>query len=358
MQFILNSDNLRNYILTTISQERIFAYYLGIDVKDIEYCLIRKQNRICNPLRNDIDPSLGFNYYRNKLYMYDFASASYRGDVFYIVGLLHGFNSRSSKDFVKICRTIIDNVILNKIKDDNTIKSFVNLVEHIDNNNKIRVIKVETREWDKEDKKIWNKWKISISDLDSNYVYPVESFWIDKDYYKPYDKCYAYLLGKIEDITLWEIYFPLRNKKGKYPKFITNNTKHVNCIWELHKTKNLILTKSRKDVIVLKNILNSNPFEFSNLFSVTHLGSETTRLNEKEAELLNNLYDNVYMFTDFDREGVSCANYHKRKYNFKTMFLTNGRFNTTDYYSKDISDYVNLLGFKQGCNLMKSLMNK
>ena len=355
MQFVLNNDNLRNYILTNISQERIFAYYLGIDIQDIEYCLIRKQNRICNPLRNDMNPSLGFNYYRGKLYMYDFANTFYRGDLFYIVGILHGLCSKNSKDFIKICRTIIDNILLNKIKDEYSIKTFNKLLNYKDD--KLRTINVEIREWDKQDRKIWNKWGLTTSDLSSDYIYPISSFWLDDDYYKPYDKCYAYLLGKKDDVVLWELYFPERPKKGKYPKFITNNVKHINCLWDLRKTKNLILAKSKKDATLIKKIINSNPFEFGNSFTVLPFATETVRLSKVEVDALKILYENIYTFTDFDAQGVSCANYHRKRFGFIPKFLTNGRFNTDDYHSKDISDYVDLYGFEKGCKLIKQVFN-
>jgi hypothetical protein len=355
MKFILNNNNLKGYILNNISQEKVFAYYLSIDEKDIQYCLIKKQNRISNPLRNDITPSLGFNYYKGKLYMYDFANNFYRGDIFYIIGTLHGLNSRVNKDFVNICRIIIDNIILNKIKDDNTINSFIKLASY-NKTSILRIIKIQTRDWDKEDSKIWNKWNLNINDLSSNYVYPVESFWLDNNYYKPMDKCYAYYLGKKNDIDLWEIYFPLRKKSKNYSKFITNNNNRLNCLWELHKTDNLIITKSRKDVLVLKKIINSNPFIFGNSYNVTNFGSETSRLTIGEAEALDKLYNNKYVFTDYDAQGLSCANYHRKRFGFIPIFLTNGRFGTIDYYNKDISDYVSMFGFEKSCTLIKSFL--
>jgi len=354
MQFILD-NKLKDYIINYINQEQIFAYYLNINESDIQYCLNRKQNRICNPLRNDRSPSLGFNYYRDKLYMYDFANTLYRGDIFYIVGILHGLNSKVNKDFIKICRIIIDNLKLNKIKDDYLINSYSKLLNY--NENELRVIKIKIRDWNKYDKKLWNKWSLTINDLSSNYVYPISSFWLDENYYICNDKCYAYLLGKKNNIPLWELYFPERIKKGKYPKFITNNIKHISCLWDLRKTKNLILTKSRKDTILLKKIIASNPFEFGNNFTVLPLGTETVKLSQCEVDALNTLYDHIYIFTDFDTQGISCANYHRKKFGFIPKFLTNGRFNTINYHSKDISDYVALYGFEEGCNLVKRIFN-
>ena len=48
---------------------------------------------------------------------------------------------------------------------------------------------------------------------------------------------------------------------------------------------------------------------------------------------------------DFDRAGVTMANYMRKKYGIHPCFLTDGRFGSQSFDGKDISDLVEAIGY-------------
>jgi len=109
------SSSILTHILTNYSQPVLFAKYFRLPLSSIEYCLEDKNNKVNNPLREDYTPSLGFMYKTDgKLICKDWGDDIYSGDIFEIVGVLTSLNCNNSKDFITICRYIID---------DNTISS-------------------------------------------------------------------------------------------------------------------------------------------------------------------------------------------------------------------------------------------
>ena len=151
------------------------------------------------------------------------------------------------------------------------------------------------------------------------------------------------------------MYFVDVNKNSKYPRFRTNNPYPFECLHELKSADRLIITKSRKDTILLRKLLKQLPFEpeLDKQYIVTNFTSEGIRLNDKWGDTISKMYDKIYTLTDFDLQGVSCGNYHRKHYGFIPLFLTNGRFNTKDHGAKDISDLVKLNGYDNVKQLLK-----
>ena len=357
MDFILDNNKLRTHILNNIGQDVIFAYYLGISAADIQYCLYNTSNKICNPLRVDHCPSIGFVYHNSKLYMKDWANDAYTGDIFHLVGLLHNKNCNSKKDFVKICYIIIENVVYHKLKDYTTINANVNLINYSTTKEQ-KLINIQRRDWKLIDSHYWtNKYGLNEATLLRNRIYPISKYWLDTTMYHCKDRVYAYYIDNINSIPIYKLYFVDRPKKSKYPRFITNGREPLEARWQLKKADNLIITKSRKDAVILRELINSSPFEKDLSIEVTNFSSESAKLSEKLLINIKCLYKCTYTLTDFDLSGVQCGNYHK-KVGFIPMFLTNGRFGSINYAAKDISDYVESVGFDKAKELVINMLNK
>ena len=74
------------------------------------------------------------------------------------------------------------------------------------------------------------------------------------------------------------------------------------------------------------------------------------------AGIVKDLYDRfarIYILYDFDRTGVSFANRHRKLYGFIPLFFTNGKFNTFDYKSKDLSDFIANNGLRDAAELIE-----
>ena len=368
MVLLIDNNKLRAFIFNNIDQEDIFAYYLGISREDVDYCLQSSGNKINNPLRDDRNPSLGFKYMLKgsayKLYMKDFADSRYNGDCFYIVGLQIGKDCNNKSDFIFICYDIINKVYY---KSEKLVFNKINTVKDV-----IKKLDFQTRPISNLDLKYWKQYGLEIEDLIEGYVYAVEEAYVeDKRIYKySYkDLCYAYYLGIDNETNIYQLYFPLRDKKAKLKRFITNSKQQIQTLLDIKLNSDLlIITKSRKDVLLLKKlekiILSDSRLEIHNLFllkgnfkiSYCSLSSESNRLSKETINKLKQVSHNIVFLTDFDREGRNCAYYHKRLYNTTSLHLTNGFMNTKDYKYKDITDYYKGEGLTKTIHLAQETL--
>ena len=202
----------KHYILSKISQELIFSTYFNIPIETIQYC-IKTNELIISPIREDNHPTCGFRYdTKGRLKFRDFAGYFW-GDCFDAVALViskaygREFNVNKKQDFVHILKHIsltFKDIINNEAKDPNIITKIEDGISKLKKDKPI--IDLVVREWNKNDIAYWTKFGISIKDLNINFVYPVDQFYINrkqnpepKYYYDEKDPCYAYYLGKGND---------------------------------------------------------------------------------------------------------------------------------------------------------------
>ena len=143
-----------------------------------------------------------------------------------------------------------------------------------------------------------------------------------------------------------KLYFPLKKKKKKENKFVTNcNVLEGLPNLELNDYDYIIITKSSKDRLSLGSYIDSHPFYGAGNaklhIGIVNLPSENYKLNEKEYEYLSNkLADNGMIFSllDFDTTGRNGARYLKETYNIPYLFITRGELGLPDYKAKDFAD--------------------
>jgi hypothetical protein len=406
--------DIKSHIIANYNQIQLYAKYLDIDVEEIEYCLLDKNNKISNPLRIDGHPSLGFMFYDNgKLIAKDWGNSFYTGDIFYIIGLLSDNDCNDTRDFITIC-----DIILNNNSIDGAIKSNqINIL-----NKQTSLIKYTDRRFNKVDLTFWETGGITVKHLYIRHVFAAKYVWIDNMDIPVYifnninNPSYIYYLGcNNNNKSTIKVYSPLGDKKNK---FRTNNNNILEASCELYKADTLIITKSRKDKLAIECNLYDNNYNcyVSDLISkqltatsfksigsdsiklptycVTSFNSESNRLKSDVVDGLKEIYNNIIINTDYDKQGILNGFHHNTLFNIKTVFLgrkldkdlfTNKEkvaiirkiqhinsditlfssmidnyidIHSSNYKDKDIFDYITSNGIDKGRILINKLFKK
>ena len=349
MKFLTNSQ-LKSYIDNNIPHTDILSKYLNISMSTIFKCLNNRNYKINNPLRIDDNPSLGFQFLNDKLYCKDFANPFYSGDIYHIVGMTLHLNCNNSKDFVKICKHIINTFDNN---DDISI-SKINIKPTTINNMYVSKIDIIKRRWNKDDWLYWNKRGIKSKTLLKSNIYPIEGLSIndlDQHYvYTKNDPAYAYYLGR-DLYHLWEIYRPFADKKNK---FRTNNKKALKELYTIRYNENLIITKSKKDKTLILQILDELYITNTDVLYT----SEGSKLNSNLRNLIETYYNNIYINFDIDIAGIKGMQFYKTEYNYKLFPFITEEIYKLGNMPKDISDFCYKFGYNNTKKLFNNLYRK
>lgn len=199
--------------------------------------------------------------------------------------------------------------------------SIYNIYNYNDNSTKQyeekKIISIKEKEYSLEDIKYWYKYYIDIKLLKRFNIKSLESFTYSNKEYK--NKKYMFSIRYSEGI--YKIYMP----ESKFKFFHNANSKHIFGHHQISKTnKNIIITKSFKDVLVL-NLLGYN--SISVLCETIKPDSIDYFINL----LISNSYK-IYLLFDNDKAGLINSIKWKERYNFIKILIL-------DKW-KDISDYI------------------
>lgn len=371
MRNISTTKLSKQSILAKISQESIFAAYFNLPLNMIQYC-IESGDLITSPIREDRKPTVGFRYdSKGKLKMRDFAGFWW-GDCFDAVATIlsvvydREYNVNNKKDFVDILRhitfTFKDIYYGNEV--DPAISASINNAIAIIKRTK-PIIEVVVREWNKQDKDYWGKFGINLKLLNTNFIYPVEQYYINrktnpqpKYFYKSNDPCYCYNLGvDSQGINNLKLYFPFRDKA--ITRFITNSN-HLEGIYNLNRDDYdiIIITKSTKDRLAIQSqILKIKAVSGSLLpliIGVINIPHETYKLRDIEFKWLISKLKNkscILSLMDNDDTGINHSAWLKSVFHIPQMFIPKR------YNSKDFADFVNNTTFKDVQHIVKLFVN-
>lgn len=357
----LTSNLTKAFIESNIPQENIMAKYLNLDVNVIKKC-IETNTLITSVFRdNDTNSSMGFAYNKQgKLKVRDFGGAGQFMDIYdtvaYVLSISYErpINTNNKRDFyfilTHIYKTFSKEIDDKKYKEkiDNDIIYGLNKIKH-----RRPIIELVPRSWNKYDKEYWAKLGVPLSYLNTNFVIPVEQYYIDrgvntdpKYYYKQKDPCYAYMLGQDrKGVHLIKLYFPNRDRKTEL-KFITNcNVLEGLPNLELNNYDYILITKSSKDRLSIGSYLSMTPFYRGGSaklnIGVINLPSENYHLTEKEYSWLISKLNPTGMLIsllDFDYTGRLGAKYLYNNYNIPYIFITRGEFGLPNYGCKDFAE--------------------
>lgn len=352
---LINSNDYKSFILENFDQISIFSTYLEIPENDINYCLENKNFKISNPLRVDINPSLGFlpvmdrqtNMF--KLRMHDWADPSYTGDCFDLVGKVRGLNPNRAVDFIAICNDIIYSMKHKTLQRD---------VRNLANDAKYEAftsIQIEPRLWNTKDIDRWNSYGLPFNEI-KHIVFPLKHAFISNycEYtYDEKDPGYAWVSGYYENKTLYTLYYPLRSKADKFKSRFKKNNKYypLENIHELKPADILVITKAYKEKLLISRLIHRLTTKYT--IQVTNFTSESVMLSDNFVLKLYDIYQMVVTNTDFDYTGLYTSRKHKQKFGMLRFVPTNGKYGTFDFGGKDLCEIYDSRGEDYCIELMQ-----
>lgn len=368
----INTGTLnKQYVLSKVSQVTIFSTYLNLSDAIVQHC-IDTGEFILSPIRYDVNPTCGFKYdLRGKLKFKDFAGYFW-GDCFDLVALVMSsmynkpINISNKHDFIKVLRHITfmfkdifygDEKDINLITDINT--TIVNLRNTKPN------IEFVVRDWNEDDKHHWNKIGVSLQDLNLEFIYPIDQYYINrtinpdpKYYYNVNDSCYGYILGQDRNnIYSAKLYFPKRDKG--FTRFITN-CNHLEGIYTLDRDDYdiIVVTKSTKDRVAIKAAIKKINFLYGQVIKanigVINIPHETYKLRQSEFDWLKGkLIEGgiIVSLMDNDRVGKLQAKWLLSNFVIPPLLIPK-----TDN-AKDFSEWREKLGIKRIANPIIDIIN-
>lgn len=298
-------------IINTYSQELLFEKYLGDKI------IFGKKYK--NPFRVDKSPGCHFFYKGNILYFSDISKAKMYNIFDFVMEL-------NKCTFIESLNIIRNNSNVNKI------------VTNSSQEKEITLIQFQHKSFNNDALAYWNQYNIGIDILQKEHIYLCDKVWINKtkQYISPLTFAYYY-----PDINKVKIYQPLANKDNKWKSTVPHN--YVEGINDLSfDTDFIIITKSKKDRIVLKEIFpDVCNIQAENRFCIT----------DNFTKFLDKNYINKYCFFDNDKTGKE-ANKSLNELGYKWINIPNYMYD--EYNIKDPSDYVKK--FKE-YNFLKKLIN-
>jgi hypothetical protein len=334
------TKSIKDFILSNFNQELLFAKYFKINIFQVQQC-ITTNHKVKNNLRDDQVASLSFFYHNDKLKMWDYGNFMFRGDIFDLVGILIGKNPNDTNGFIYICKFII---LDNKVSE----------VAPITNTNveRMSILSYVKRGFTKFDLEYWKYGNVSKAHLINRGVSVAKTArYNGKIFYEEvyHDPLFVYNLGIDNNEDLIKTYRPLI-KDNKF-KFKTNNSYSIEGFEELYESDILIITKSRKDKLVLESYIDngiivnkitklikslnipsfidypyinatySNHYAIDYKYCITNLMAESILLSESIVELLKSKHKEIIINYDYDLTGITNAFFYYLLYGFKPMFI-------------------------------------
>lgn len=203
------------------------------------------------------------------------------------------------------------------------------------------IVSIEKKEVNRDYDYWYKRYSISIEDLDLFKIKPADIVYIGtKQFYRKYtnDPCYVYEWG---DNKSYKLYRPYANKEYKW------RTNHqliddVNIQYsiDLFGEDNIILTKSRKDRIILHK-LGFPSYSYNNESTIPETLPYITKYI---------LYDNDYKA--INNTGQIYATQIANKFNLSNICLS------SEYKCKDIADLVWKHGLEEAKNILTKIINE
>lgn len=333
MNFSLKVEEKLNqaFILSKISQEQIFAFYLGSNFK---------KKIFCSPLRCDKRPTVSI--YKNKngnLIYKDFATGQ-------SLNCFEFIKQKFGCDYFQALRIIANDFGLIKDTSINKNKGEIISKDYKIKDKEFSNIQVEIQDFSEQELKWWNKYGITSEILKKYKVYSCKHIFLNGQLVaKSQQNCpiFGYYGSKIKEnkqvYELWRCYFPKRHEK----RFMSNYpSKKIQGYEQLPKIGNIcVITKSMKDVMCL----NSLGIPACAPCSETIFVSETILSNLKKR------FKYLIVFYDNDETGIKFMNKIKQKY--PELIYT---WIPRKYECKDISDFYKKYKRKKTENLIKEFL--
>lgn len=290
-----NSLITKEDILKHVTQEEVFSFYMGEDIKHLGV--------FHSPLREDNIPSFALYFHkhnRNTLMFKDFATQDC-GD--FVVLVMKIFNLSYNEALKKIATDF-------KLGDFN-IQAKSNTVTYTRLVQKDRIkLGIKIRPWEVRDKNYWTSFGISKKTLEKFNVFPISYIFYNDTAVKAHEYAYAYVEEK-DGIISYKIYQPL---EVKLKKWINNANYSVHQGYRQLPDEGdiLIITKSLKDVMSIHDCLN---------LPAIGLQSESVMMKESVMEEYKSRFSKVICLFDNDEAGKKLTANFSNNYSIPYLFV-------------------------------------
>lgn len=308
-------------ILQRTTEYDIFSYYLGHN-----FVVNSKFN---SPLRKDDNPSFGIfvSKITNSLLFKD-QGTGHSGNCFKFVQLVESL-SNYREALEKVNKDLNLN-LLTKSKKGTDIKYKYKASK--------TKIEIKTKNFTKTDDDYWESFYISRDTLKQYKVRPISHIWVN-DTLLPWRYSKEYPMYAYQIYNKFKIYRPFNKEKEKW---LTNCTLYdIQGYEQLPNIgKLLLITKSLKDVMVLKE-LNYNAIS---------VNSENSIIPKKIMSDLIKRFDKIIIFFDNDNSGKEGAKKFCQTYDLQNIEIS------TTKNVKDISDFIKKYKKKETIKYLNTLL--
>jgi len=321
----------RAELVKTYGEDAIIAKVFNIPRDEIGKCLDNSGYKIKNTLRVDNHPSLGMKLNRGKIYIHDFANATFRGDIFNILGVIYHLRCDVPYEF----KTILIKT-LSLMKNEDTETNLFNTKLHEVKKSTVSVIEYDVKPFSRNDIRFWLNY-ITTDELKAKNVRAAKNIRINNisiSTLSPYEPIYAYTFGEYDNVKHIEIYAPTNTIKFR------TNFQRLKIPPDLRGNSNLILIKSYKDLIILDKILITSELPFDLIATP----SENYIIPKQQVDALYKHYTHIYVFADFDTQGITSLLIHNYLYDFEPISYVNDYFELDDIDKRGI---INILANKE-----------
>lgn len=286
--------------------------------------------------KSDDKPSFSLYVPKNRgicEYMWKDSGLGKSGDLFYLVKQLYDLRN--------------DEQVFRKIDEDFGLGLYSSSTI-LHDNKKLRIVKppdnkepafirITSKPFSFSGLKYWAKYGLTQSDLIYEDIFEVQYFWTTREQkapYMPQTLCFAYRI-KIGENSFYKLYQPFNPDF----KFIQDYPEQFVEGWlQLeYKQDLLIITKSKKDVAVLRKLG----------YESVSPKSESTMIQPKQIEWLQQRYKRILIL--FDNDGKHNGNMYHILYGFNLIFIP------LESNTKDISDYREKYGEEKSKALLQIL---
>lgn len=318
---VFNSQITREDILKYVTQEEIYSFYLGEDIKHLGI--------FHSPLREDNIPSFALYFHkidRNILMFYDFATKDC-GD--FVVLVIRLFNLSYPEALKKVAYDL--GLSSFNIDASKQVVQYTRIV-HKD---KVK-LGIKTRPWSKRDQQYWSSFGIKKATLEKFNVHAINYVFYNDTAVKTSELAYAYVEIK-DDRVSYKIYQPL---EIKIKKWINNADYSVHQGYmQLPESGDLlIITKSLKDVMSIHDCLG---------IAAIGLQSESVMMKDSVMDEYKSRFKKVICLFDNDEAGKKLSKSFTEKYNIPYFFVPEMPKVT------DFSDLVKALGILEAVDIIK-----
>lgn len=346
-QFVEDYLITKKKVLDAIGDEwSAICYYLseayGID--DFEPELRKAYNSPIRYEKEDNKPS--FSLFKNQRkgkpfisdYLWKDSGLRKTGDVFSLVKELYGLQTED-----QVFRNIDVHFGLDLYDDSLNIsnqKSLRKVKPPIDKPPSF--IQISSKSFTRQGLLYWSKYGINEEQLKEEEVYEVQYFWVSKEQKTPFTPkslCFAYLIRDDKGAPYYKLYQPFE-KEFKfiqdYPDYFVEGWSQLGV-----RSKELIITKSKKDCIVLHSLG----------FEAVSPRSESTMIPDKQLQYLIQRFGIQNIFILFDNDGKHNGQKYQEIFQIPLVFIP------IESETKDVSDFRAKYGEKQTKLLIQQLIS-